>query len=146
MRPFSPCSRRRFLCASAAAGLGWAAGPAESVSFGEPDQSSQSPAGSLSNANVFRWRAPLYVAEVDRQSLRLTKGSEQIVLPLVGDGLRTPNDAAGLGNFNITAANERESWVTAAEVRPTKVTHGDTLLARFRWRHPNRPAFPRGST
>lgn len=93
-----------------------------------------------SNVNVFRWRAPLYVAEVDRHSLRLVRESEQIVLPLVGDGLRTPNEAAGLGNFHITAANEQESWVTAAEERPDQVTHGDTLLARIRWRWPNRLA------
>jgi hypothetical protein len=89
------------------------------------------------NANVFRWRSPLYLAEVDPQTLCLMKGSERIVLPLIGDGLQKPNLAAGLGNFHITHANERESWVTVAEERPEQITHGDTLLGRIHWAQPN---------
>jgi hypothetical protein len=66
------------------------------------------------------------------------KASERVVLPLIGDGLQKPNQAAGLGNFHIVAANQRESWVTAGEERPGQVTHGDTILARIRWSKPNR--------
>jgi hypothetical protein len=93
-----------------------------------------------SNLNLFRYRAPLYVAEVNPRTLRLVKHSERIVLPLIGDGLQRPNTAAGLGNFHVTAASPRESWITAAEERPEQVMHGDTLLARIRWTRPNRLA------
>jgi len=51
--------------------------------------------------------------------------------------LQKPNLAAGLGNFHITHANERESWVTVAEERPEQITHGDTLLGRIHWAQPN---------
>ncbi|MCX6902002.1 MAG: exo-alpha-sialidase, partial [Verrucomicrobia bacterium] len=47
-----------------------------------------------SNVNVPRWRAPLWMAQVDPQTLRLLRATERIVLPLVGDGVNAPDEVA----------------------------------------------------
>lgn len=86
------------------------------------------------NAKVMRWRTPLFVAEVDRQTLRLIRESEQVVLPLVGDAVHV----ALMGNFHTVAASRAESWVTVGENRRNDGWKGDTLLARIRWSRPNR--------
>ena len=93
-----------------------------------------------SNVNVFRWRAPLFVARVDRQSLRLVRSSERVVLPLIGDGVNNADHVARMGNFHTVAASETESWVTTGETLPHDGWAGNTLLARIRWRQPNRAA------
>jgi len=95
------------------------------------------------NVNVMRWRAPLYVAEVDRETLRLIRSSERVVLPLVGDGIANAKHVARMGNFHTVAASPDESWVTVGETLPDDGWRGDTLLARIRWSRPNRLA-PRG--
>lgn len=92
------------------------------------------------NAKVFRWRTPLYVAEMDRQRLRLIRESERIVFPLLADPSGDPARAAGMGNFHTVAAAPGESWVTAGEERSKDGWAGDTLLGRIRWRRPNRLA------
>lgn len=92
------------------------------------------------NVNVMRWRAPLYVAEVDRKALRLIRASERVVLPLIGDGVADPKHVARMGNFHTVAAAPGESWVTVGETRPEDGWSGDTLLARIRWSRPNRRA------
>jgi hypothetical protein len=89
------------------------------------------------NANVMRWRAPLYLAEVDRRTLRLVRASERIVFPLVGDGLNDPTHVPHYGNFHVNNAGPRESWISAGEVIPANF-RGDLLLARVRWNRPNR--------
>ncbi len=89
------------------------------------------------NVNVFRWRAPLFLAEVDRKSLRLIRASERVVLPLIGDGLKDPKHVARMGNFHTVAATPHESWVTTGETLPHDGWAGDTLLARIRWKRPN---------
>jgi hypothetical protein len=98
------------------------------------------------NVNVMRWRSPLYVARVDRQSLRLIRSSEQVVLPLIGDGLTDPTHVARMGNFHTVAATPDESWVTVGETLPSDAWRGDTLLARIHWTHPNHlaPKHPNG--
>lgn len=90
------------------------------------------------NVNVMRWRAPLYVAEVDRDTLRLIRSSERVVLPLIGDGIEAPEHVARMGNFHTVAATPGESWVTVGETLPGDGWRGDTLLARIRWGRPNR--------
>ncbi len=86
------------------------------------------------NVNVFRWRAPLFMAEVDRRTLRLIRASERIVLPLLGDGVRDAKHVAWMGNFHTVAAGPDESWVTVGEARPHDGwVVGDTLLARIHW-------------
>lgn len=90
------------------------------------------------NANVIRWRSPLWTAEVDRRRLCLIRSTEQVVLPLVGDGLHDPDGVALMGNFHVTNVTQQESWVTVGEWMPRRGCRGDTLLARIRWRVPNR--------
>jgi hypothetical protein len=90
------------------------------------------------NAKVMRWRAPLFAANVDQQSLRLIRDTERVVLPLIGDGIRDPNHVALMGNFHTVAASRDESWVTVGENRRNDGWKGDTLLARIRWKQPNR--------
>jgi hypothetical protein len=90
------------------------------------------------NAGVMRWRAPIYIARVDRGRLRLIRETEQVVLPLIGDGKDDPKRVAGMGNFHTVAATSGESWVTVGEEFPGNGWRGDTLLARIRWGRPNR--------
>ncbi|MBD3266025.1 exo-alpha-sialidase, partial [bacterium] len=90
------------------------------------------------NMNVFRWRAPLYMARVDIDSLSLRKATEQVVLPLVGDGVKDAKHVARMGNFHTTNITPQESWVTVGETLPADAWKGHTLLARIRWERPNR--------
>lgn len=90
------------------------------------------------NAGVNRWRAPLYVARVDRRNLRLTRATERVVLPLIGDGIVDPKHVAGMGNFQTIAAAPGQSWVTAGEGFPGNGWRGNTLMARIHWGRPNR--------
>jgi hypothetical protein len=89
------------------------------------------------NVNVFRWRAPLYMAKVDRAKLCLIRSSERVVLPLVGDGIGDPDHVARMGNFHTTAATPFESWVTVGECLPLDGWRGNALLARIRWTREN---------
>jgi len=91
-----------------------------------------------SNENVIRWRSPLWVARVDVEKRCLIKSTEQIVLPLVGDGVGDPDKVALMGNFNVTHASPDESWITVGEWMPRNGYRGDVLLARIRWAKPNR--------
>ena len=92
------------------------------------------------NINVFRWRSPLFVARVDRKTLRLLRESERVALPLLGDGIKDPRHVARMGNFHTLAAAANESWVTVGETLPHDGWAGDTLLARVRWNRPNKLA------
>lgn len=89
------------------------------------------------NANVMRWRAPLYLAQVDPQTLRLRPKTERIIFPLIGDGIGDPTNVAHYGNFHVNNVNANESWISAGEVIPSNF-RGDLLLARIRWSRPNR--------
>lgn len=89
------------------------------------------------NINVVRWRAPLYLAQVDPATLRLVRSTERIVFPLIGDGLGDPANVAHYGNFHVTNINPRETWITCGEVIPANF-RGDLLLARVKWRTANR--------
>lgn len=91
-----------------------------------------------SNRNVIRWRSPLWVAQVDTEQRCLIKSTEQIVLPLVGDGIHQPEQVAIMGNFDVTNVSPDESWVTVGEWMPRSGYRGDVLLARIHWARPNR--------
>jgi hypothetical protein len=91
-----------------------------------------------SNANVIRWRSPLWAAQVDVARRCLIKATEQVVLPLVGDGVNDPKHVALMGNFHVTNASPDESWVTVGKWMPQNGYRGDVLLARIRWSRPNR--------
>ncbi len=91
-----------------------------------------------SNANVIRWRSPLWVSRVDTEKKCLVKSSERVVLPLVGDGVKQPDHVALMGNFDVTNVSPHESWVTVGEWMPRRGYRGDVLLARIRWSRPNK--------
>lgn len=91
-----------------------------------------------SNANVIRWRSPLWVAQVDPDRRCLIRSTERVVLPLVGDGINDPDQVALMGNFNVTNVSPGESWVTVGEWIPRGGYRGNVLLARIRWSRPNR--------
>ena len=90
-----------------------------------------------SNSKVLRWRAPLFVAQVDPEKRCLIRSTEQVVLPLVGDGNKDPDNVALMGNFNVTNVSPNESWVTAGEWMPRKSARGDVVLGKIRWSKPN---------
>lgn len=92
------------------------------------------------NVKVTRWRAPLWLAQVDPKSLRLIRDTERVVLPLVGDSVNDPDNVALMGNFHITNASPQESWVTVGEWMPKNNARGDLLLARIRWQKKNQRA------
>lgn len=91
-----------------------------------------------SNTNVIRWRAPLYMAQVDPTNLTLIRSTERVVHPLVGDGVNKPKQVPLMGNFNVTNASPQESWVTVGSWKPYNGARGETLLARITWNKPNR--------
>lgn len=95
-----------------------------------------------SNANVLRWRSPLWMARVDPGTLRLIRDTERVALPLVGDGVKAPDDVAIMGNFHATNVTPDESWVTVGEWMPKRGARGDTLLAQIAWVRPNGLAVP----
>ncbi|QDT93692.1 sialidase family protein [Gimesia algae] len=90
------------------------------------------------NANVIRWRSPLWVAQVDPEKLCLIRETEQVVLPLVGDGVNDPNQVALMGNFAVTNVSPQESCITVGEWMPRNQAKGDVLLGRIKWNKPNR--------
>ncbi|MCP4642436.1 MAG: hypothetical protein GY851_18470 [bacterium] len=55
---------------------------------------------------VFRHRAPLFIAEVDTEALRVVRDTEQIVFP---------ENGARMGNFNVVNVTENEAWVVTGE-------------------------------
>ncbi len=89
------------------------------------------------NDHVFRHRAPLFIAEVDPETLRVKRDTEAVLVPERG---------ARLGNFAICEVSESEVWVTVAEwmqtmpplhVIPLKNPFGAdnrVYAARLRWR------------
>jgi hypothetical protein len=58
------------------------------------------------NNGVFRCRAPLYIAEVNPDSLRIIRDSERIVFP---------ENGARMGNFNVINVTPEEAWVVCGE-------------------------------
>lgn len=58
------------------------------------------------NDHVFRHRAPLFIAEVDTETMSILRHTEKIAVPERG---------ARLGNFGVTYVNENLSLVTVSE-------------------------------
>lgn len=90
-----------------------------------------------SNANVIRWRSPLWMTRVDPDTLTLIKSTERVVHPLVGDGINDPDHVPLMGNFHIANITPHESWVTVGEWMPKAGAKGNLLLARVKWNRPN---------
>jgi hypothetical protein len=78
------------------------------------------------SGGVFRSRAPLFMAEVDTEKLRIRRNTERIVFPEKG---------ARMGNFTSANISANESWVISGEWLSQdsgfiKYT-GDLILARI---------------
>jgi hypothetical protein len=58
------------------------------------------------NDHVFRHRAPLFMAAVDIEKLRVIRATEREILPEKG---------ARYGNFGVVNVSEHETWITEAE-------------------------------
>lgn len=93
-----------------------------------------------SNLKVPRWRTPLFISQVDPARLRLLRDTEEVVLPMVGDGVNAPDEVAYSGNFHPVNVSPEESWVTDGEMLPKRGYQGDLLLGRIRWAVQNRLA------
>lgn len=93
------------------------------------------------NDHVFRHRAPLFMAQVDPDRLRVIRETEQVLVPERG---------ARLGNFGITQVSPEETWVTVAEwmqrAGPDHIlpldnpygADGSVFVSRVQWQNPNR--------
>lgn len=88
------------------------------------------------NDHIIRHRAPLFMAQVDPDSMNLLRRTERVVVPERG---------AELGNFGATTISPDESWVTVSEgmfMKDSKArgARGATFVARIRWSRPNQIA------
>ena len=90
------------------------------------------------NANVMRWRAPIFTARFDHQKKVLLPDTEQVVVPMKGDGVNEPDHVARMGNFHPVNVTQDLSLVTVAETLPSRGWIGDTIQAEIRWGTPNR--------
>jgi hypothetical protein len=93
---------------------------------------------SENNINVMRWRAPIYIAQVDTTKLCLIRESEKVIFPLIGDGINDPDHVARMGNFHTVNASTYESWVSVGETLPHDEWSGNTLLGRICWNRNNK--------
>lgn len=85
------------------------------------------------NDHVFRHRAPLLMAQVDPERLRVIRETERVLVPQRG---------ARLGNFGVTDISPDETWVTVSEwMQPKGVekhgSDGSVYVARIHWAKPN---------
>ncbi len=83
----------------------------------------------LDNDHVFRHRAPLMMAKVDQNTLRVIRSSERVIVPQRG---------ARLGNFGVTRVSADQTWIVVAEwMQPKGVEkHGsdNTIwVAKLKW-------------
>jgi hypothetical protein len=92
---------------------------------------------STENTTVFRWRAPLYLAAVDRHTMCVVAGTERVVFPIKGDGIKNGKNVAYSGNFHTMPLNAEESLITDGETFPANGYKGDQLQAHIRWKVPN---------
>jgi hypothetical protein len=90
------------------------------------------------NVNVMRWRAPIFTARFDHEKGVLLPDTEQIVVPMKGDGVNEPDQVARMGNFHPVNVTPELSLVTVAETLPSRGWIGDTIQANIHWNRPNR--------
>ncbi len=88
------------------------------------------------NDDIFRNRAPLFIAQVDPVKKTVLRKTERILLP---------NRGVPLGNFGVNHVTPEETWVSSAECMwpyhgkiPTdRGAEGALLIARIIWSKPN---------
>lgn len=90
------------------------------------------------NDHIVRHRAPLFMAQVNPETMQVRRASERIVVPERG---------AELGNFGAAVVSADESWVTVSEgmfMKDSKArgAEGATFVARIKWSKPNRLFVP----
>lgn len=81
------------------------------------------------NDHVMRNRAPLFIAQVDPESLQVLRATERVLIPERG---------AALGNFGAAPMTPAESWVTVGEGvwnddARKRGAKGALFVARVRW-------------
>jgi hypothetical protein len=82
------------------------------------------------NDHVFRNRAPIFIAEVDPESLTVRRASERVLMPEKGADL-----TSGFAPVNVGA---NETWVVSSELVLPKERQNDNnrvLLAKIIWEH-----------
>lgn len=77
-----------------------------------------------SNPDVFRYRAPLWMAQVDTATLRLKKSTERVVMSIT-------NDRAQLGNFGTANITSDLSIVSSNEWN--SVSPNRAIVSSIRW-------------
>lgn len=83
------------------------------------------------NDHVFRNRAPIFIARVDPDKLRIIRATEQILIPESGVDLT--------GGFAPVNVNENETWVISSEMafpEARKDENNRVLLAKIIWSKP----------
>ncbi len=85
------------------------------------------------NDHIARNRAPLFLAQVDHEKLRVLRATEKVLIPERG---------VMLGNFGAAPITADESWVTDAEFMTGGQAHprgadGSVHVARVNWSRPN---------
>jgi hypothetical protein len=85
------------------------------------------------NDHIPRNRAPLFVAQVNPETVQVMRSTEKVLIPEKG---------AMLGNFGVCNVSPTETWVTDSEyvtndeARARGAT-GATYIARIKWDRPN---------
>lgn len=85
------------------------------------------------NDHIMRNRAPLFIAQVDSDSLYVLRETERILIPERG---------VMMGNFGVSNINAKETWVTVGEnMHPPENldqgANGSVFAARILWAKPN---------
>lgn len=85
------------------------------------------------NDHVFRHRAPLFMAQVDPETLQVKRKTERIIVPEKG---------ARMGNFAVVNLSPSETWVTVAEwMQPIGIekygSNNRIYTARIKWSKPS---------
>ncbi len=88
----------------------------------------------LDNDHVFRHRAPLMIARVDPETLRVMRTTERVIAQEKG---------ARLGNFGVVDVNQDETWVVVTEwMQPLGVekygSDNRIYAVKLKWNRPNR--------
>lgn len=91
------------------------------------------------NDHIPRNRAPVFIAQVDPDTMSVIRSTEQVLIPERG---------AMLGNFGASFITENESWVTDAEFMIGDKPHargadGSVWVARVLWSKPNSLRLPK---
>lgn len=95
------------------------------------------------NDHVFRHRAPLFIAQVDPETLQVIRKTERVLVPERG---------ARLGNFGVVVVSPQEMWVIVTEwmqtwgpnhIIPVDNPYGannSVYISKIKWKTPNKLA------